>query len=117
MTKNKARKAAARARAAATGERYVVARRAVEHEPDAGSGGVLHRLTHRVPGVPAHVEGGLIARRNRLHRPAARPQPHQGQPQQSQPQHGQVHQGQPHHGEPRVLVGWQNRIAQLLGAK
>ena len=111
MTKNKARKAAARARAAATGERYVVARRAIGHEPDTGSEGVLHRLTHRVPGVPAHVEGGLVSRQNRPH-PSARPQPPH-----SQPQHGHAHQGRPHHGEPRVLVGWQNRIAQLLGAK
>ncbi len=98
MTKNKARKTAIRARAAETGERYVVARRAIEHEPDTtGSRAVLHRLTHRVPGVPAHVEGGLVVTRNRPHRPSARVQRH--------------------HGQPRVLIGWQNRIARLVGAK
>jgi hypothetical protein len=28
-----------------------------------------------------------------------------------------VHQGRPNHTQPRVLVGWQNRIARLFGAK
>lgn len=107
MTKDKARKAAARARAAATGERYVVARRAIEQEPqpDAGGGGVLHRLTHRVPGVPAHVEGGLEVRRNKPHNP------------RRQPARVGAHHGRPNHGEPRMLVGWQNRIARFVGAK
>lgn len=107
MTRNKARKSAARERAAVTGERYTVALRATEHEqepvPTSTSDGVLHRLTHRVPGVPAHVEGGRAGtrnrpHRNRTHRPAA----------QQRPQH---------HGEPRVLVGWQNRVARLFGAE
>ena len=89
MTKNKARKAATRARAAATGERYVVARRAIELKPSTGSDGLLHRLTHRVPGVPAHAP-----RKNRPHVRTAR--------------------GRQQHGEPRVLVGWQNRIARLV---
>ena len=102
MTKNKARKAATRARVATTGERYVVARRAIEQEPDTGSEGALHRLTHRVPGVPAHVEGGLVARANRQHRSSTRVHRHHGQSVRR---------------EPRVLVGWQNRIARLVGAK
>lgn len=97
MTKNKARKAAARERAARTGERYVVARRAIEREPELPAGGVLHRLTHRVAGVPEHVEGGLAGRRNQPHR---------------QPVHVQRQ-----HGEPRVLVGLQRRIARLVGTK
>ncbi len=97
MTKNKARKAAARERAARTGERYVVARRAVERQPEVHAGGVLHRLTHRVPGVPSHVEGGLQRRAN---------QPHP-------PQTQFVRQ----HGEPKVLVGLQRRIAQLVRAE
>jgi hypothetical protein len=98
MTKDRARKRAARDRAAVTGERYVVARRQPV-EPPSHDGGVLHELTHRVPGVPAHVEGGLQARAPRVR--AARP----------------VHQNQPNHNEPRVLVGWQNRIARLFGVK
>jgi hypothetical protein len=104
MTKDRAKKKTARARAATTGERYVVARRAVERgdEHADAQAGVLHRLTHRVPGVPEHVEGGLPRRRNKPHRdrarrPSARPHPH--------------------HGEPRVLVGWQRRIARLLHAE
>ena len=100
MTKDKARKAAARARAAATGERYVVARRAIDNEQQPRTSGVLHRLTHRVPGVPAHVDGGLVARPN-LRR-------------QSPPRR---HQGRANDGTPRVLIGWQNRIARLVGAK
>jgi hypothetical protein len=98
MTKNRARKQAARDRAAATGERYVVARRqsAEVATPDLG---LLHDLTHRVPGVPAHLEGGLQARRPRARTTAP------------------VHQGPPNQNEPRVLVGWQNRIAHLFGAK
>jgi len=105
MTKDKARKAAARARAAATGERYVVARRAIEQEPNLGSESVLHRLTHRVPGVPAHVEGGLEVRRNKPHSP------------HRQQERVGAHHGRPNHGEPRMLVGWQNRIARFVGAK
>jgi hypothetical protein len=98
MTKNRARKQAARDRAAETGERYVVARReAVEPRPR--DGGMLHELTHRVHGVPAHVEGGLQARTQRSREPLP------------------VHQGKPNHNQPRVLIGWQNRIAQLFGAK
>lgn len=104
MTKDKARKAAARARAAETGERYVVARRAIEHEPEptAVSDGLLHRLTHRIPGVPAHVEGGLASRQNQPH--AVR----------RQPARTQGHQGRSNHGEPRVLAGWQDRIARIV---
>jgi hypothetical protein len=98
MTKDRARKRAARDRAAATGERYVVARREAVEAPLPESG-VLHELTHRVPGVPAHVDGGLQARARRA--PKARP----------------GHQGRPNSSRPRVLVGWQNRIARLLGTK
>ena len=97
MTKNKARKTAARERAAATGERYVVARRATASQPEPRLEGVLHRLTHLVPGVPRHVEGGLRTRPNQPHRRTA--------------------QVQPRRGEPRVLVGLQHRIARLLRAE
>ena len=61
-------------------------------------GGALHDLTHRVPGIPAHVDGGLQARTGRPRRTAP------------------VHQGRPNRGEPRVLVAWQNRIARFFGA-
>ena len=104
MTKDRAKKKAARARAATTGDRYVVARRAVERgdtHADAHAG-VLHRLTHRVPGMPEHIEGGLPARRNQPHRDRGR---------------GRSVRPQPHHGEPRVLVAWQRRIARLLHAE
>ena len=76
MTRDKARKRAVRERAAATGERYVVARRAVEHEHERADAheSVWHRVTHRVPGVPEHVEGGSAPRRNLPHRH------HQGRP-------------------------------------
>ena len=97
MTTDKARKAAARERAARTGERYVVARRAIDAQPETHVDGALHRLMHRVPGVPEHVEGGLRGRPNGLHRP-------------------HVHT-QPRRREPRVLVGLQHRIARLLGAE
>ena len=102
MTKNKALKAAARERAAQTGERYVVARRAVAIQPQTRIEGVLHRLTHRVRGVPVHIEGGLQTRPNRPHRPTTHAQPTHMQPQ---------------HGEPRVLVGLQHRIARLFRAE
>jgi hypothetical protein len=97
MTKDRARKQAARTRAAATGERYVIARRQAVETPSP-DGGVLHDLTHRVPGVPAHVEGGLQGRTRRA--PSAPP----------------VHQGRPNRNQPRVLVGWQNRIARLFAS-
>jgi hypothetical protein len=63
MTKNRARKQATRQRAALTGERYVVARRAASDPPHYL--GRLHELMHRLPGVPAHVGGGLQGARRR----------------------------------------------------
>ena len=96
MTKNRARKLATRQRAAITGERYVVAQRAVSQRPPTKQGGRLHALTHQVPGVPAHVDGGLqrTTSRNRNSKPKLR--------------------SNPRHGEPRVLVAWQNWIARRL---
>jgi len=97
MTKDRARKRAARDRAASTGERYVVARREAVATPTKDYG-VLHDLTHRVPGVPAHVEGGLQGRPARVRtRPAL--------------------QGRPNSNQPRVLVSWQQRIARFFGAE
>ena len=96
MTKNRARKLATRQRAAITGERYVVAQRAVAGGLPQKQGGRLHALTHRVPGVPAHVDGGLQrpTSRNRTSKPRLR--------------------SNPRHGEPRVLVAWQSWIARRL---
>lgn len=101
MTKDRARKQAARARAASTGERYVVARRAaVDVEDGPPRGGRLHELTHRMPGVPAHLDGGLQGRASRNQR---------------EPRPAHTPRRQPH-GEPRVLVAWQNWIAKRFGA-
>jgi hypothetical protein len=106
MTNDKARKRAARERAAATGERYTTALRRLG-EPAATIAtprlGMLQRLTHAVPGVPAHVEGGLQASRAG------------GRPRRNAP-HAQPRHTPPQHGEPRVLAAWQNRIARLVGA-
>jgi len=110
MTKNRARKQAARDRAALTGERYVVAQRAVAESAVAGSvappasSGRLHDLTHRMPGVPAHVDGGLqaaapSARTANAHRNA-----------------NPAHSHRTRHQEPKVLVGWQNWIARRVTA-
>jgi hypothetical protein len=102
MTKDRARKHAARQRAAVTGERYVVAQRGfAPPEPLTQKSGRMHDLTHKVPGVPSHVDGGLQGvaspRRNtspRLQNRARRNE---------------------RHGEPRVLVAWQNWIARRVG--
>ena len=96
MTKNRARKLATRQRAAITGERYVVAQRATAERQPQTHAGRLHALTHQVPGVPGHVDGGIqrAASRNRNSKPKLR--------------------SNPRHGEPRVLVAWQNWIARRL---
>ena len=98
MTKDRARKQAARQRAALTGERYVVAQRAIAEPEPPRTYGWMHELTHRVPGVPAHVEGGLQATRSK-----GRNTPHSLR-------------RNPAHSEPRVLVAWQNWIARRVGA-
>lgn len=98
MTKDRARKRAARERAASTGERYVVARREAAENP-AGDRGALHGFTHRVPGVPDHLDGGLQRRPRRA--PSAPP----------------LHQGRPNRKRPRILIGWQNRVARFFGAE
>jgi hypothetical protein len=104
MTKDRVRKQAARQRAARTGERYVVAQRAtVEAEPSPDSW--LHEATHRVRGVTAHVDGGLQSQARASRR------------------RGRVHENvnptssnRAHRNYPRVLVAWQNWIANRLGA-
>lgn len=62
--------------------------------------GTVHETTHRVPGVPAHVD---------------RAAGHQGRT-----RHGRRSPGRTwhHHSparRPRVLVAWQRRIAALFG--
>lgn len=70
-------------------------------------GALLHRLTHRTPTVPPHVEqpAGHQGRANprlRLHLPA---------------QHLSANRGWNHSPghPPRVLVAWQRRIAAFFG--
>lgn len=92
MTKNRAQKRASRARAALTGERYVVARRAIA-EAEPRSLGRMHELMHKIPGMPAHVDGGLQI---------AVPRGHKSR-------------NHLRHNEPRALVAWQNWIARRLG--
>jgi len=71
VTSNRARKRAARERAAATGERYVIASRKLEEPPPIAGAPeserpypfivrLVHDLTHRVPGVPKHADPGSI---------------------------------------------------------
>jgi hypothetical protein len=77
VTSNRARKRAARERAAATGEPYVVALRKLAASQPAASPAqperageperpyplvvrLLHDLTHRVPGVPKHADPATV---------------------------------------------------------
>lgn len=103
MTKNRARKQAARQRAALTGERYVVAQRAVA-EPLPQNSGRMHDLMHSLPGVPAHVDGGLQAAAPRVRNAPPVRNSRRGLQQRAR------------HNEPRVLVAWQNWIARRVGA-
>jgi len=58
-------------------------------------GALLHRATHRVPGVPAHHDNP--AGHHRANRAHQRPR-----------HHSTVRQ-------PRVLVSWQRRVAAFFG--
>ena len=69
---------------------------------------LLHRATHRVPGVPAHLDLSTGHQGGAGHGCAGRhPLAH--------------HRSHSHRGNhsstrpPRVLVGWQRRIAALFG--
>jgi hypothetical protein len=69
-----------------------------------GSYGVLHRLTHRLPGVPSHAERPAGHQGTTTHGRDAAPQP--------SPHHGWNHSpARP----PRFLPAWQRRIAALFG--
>ncbi|WP_432830295.1 hypothetical protein [Dactylosporangium sp. CA-092794] len=73
-----------------------------------GGGGLLHRLTHRLPGVPDHVD------RPRGHQGSS-PHGHQGG--SARPRnHGLRHPAGANR-PPRVLVAWQRRIAALFGQR
>ncbi|GAA4517068.1 hypothetical protein GCM10023191_088940 [Actinoallomurus oryzae] len=69
---------------------------------------LLHWTTHRIPGIPAHIE---------------RPAGHQGQARHGHGRrHSLTHHRSHHHGfnhsparPPRVLAAWQTRIARLFG--
>ena len=70
--------------------------------------GLLHRATHRIPGVPAH---------------AGQPSGHQARGRQgAAPRRAVAPQPSPSHGwnhsparPPRVMVAWQSRIAAFFG--
>ncbi|HEY1529966.1 MAG TPA: hypothetical protein VGF80_04070 [Galbitalea sp.] len=111
MTKDRARKRAARERANLTGERYVVARRNTEAsiaiEPSMNPvTRVLHDWTHRIPGVPAH----------QVHR-AHQAQTARGSRTREHTNSMRGHKNPTRvYREPRVLVEWQNWIARRVGA-
>jgi hypothetical protein len=61
----------------------------------------LHTLTHRVPGVPAHID-------------RAPQEGHQGETHRNAPHRHRAHTVHARRArEPRVLVRWQNWIASL----
>jgi hypothetical protein len=114
MTKDRARKSAARQRAAETGERYVVARRGVldaaigDDRPTTESPWpsnpllrAMHDALHKIPGMPTHAEG-LARQAEHAARAKAR-------------HHRVVHHQQVHPDrQPRVMRTWQGRIARTV---
>lgn len=72
---------------------------------------LLHGATHRVPGVPAHVEQPAghqgPANEGRPAAPVRSPRP-------ARPVRGRSHNHSPVR-PPRVLAGWQRRVARLFG--
>ncbi|MFG1863056.1 hypothetical protein [Microbispora bryophytorum] len=77
---------------------------------------LLHRATHRIPGVPAHA--GQLAGHSAGHQGQAR----HAQGWQDSLTHHRPHRRSHHHGfnhsparPPRVLTAWQTRIARLFG--
>lgn len=66
--------------------------------------GLLHRASHRIPGVPAHAE---------------RPAGHQGHARHGRAwRHSGAHHRSQNHSSarpPRLLVAWQRRIAAFFG--
>ena len=70
--------------------------------------GLLHRATHRIPGISAHAERPVghqgRARHGRVRRRCVASHP--------SPNHGQHHSAA---HPPRVMVAWQSRIAAFFG--
>lgn len=62
--------------------------------------GVLHRMSHRVPGVPAHAE---------------RPAGHRGHARHGRARRHYTARNHSPARSPRVLVAWQRRIAAFFG--
>ena len=72
-------------------------------------GGLLHRATHRIPGIPAHAEQPAGHQGTAVHRHARRSA---GVAVHSSPNHGWDHSpARP----PRFLPVWQRRIAAFFG--
>ncbi|WP_027341412.1 hypothetical protein [Hamadaea tsunoensis] len=68
---------------------------------------LLHQATHRLPGVPVHVD---------------QPPAHQGTTAHGRARHGSTPHTSPNHGwnhsparPPRFLPAWQRRVAALFG--
>ncbi|MEV6923125.1 hypothetical protein AB0M46_01230 [Dactylosporangium sp. NPDC051485] len=68
-----------------------------ERQPE----GLLHRLTHRIPGVPGHAD---------------HPPGHQGRAlRKPRPEGAPKNRNHTAARPPRVLVAWQRRVAALFG--
>jgi hypothetical protein len=71
--------------------------------------GLLHRATHRIPGVPAHAERPAGHQGTAVHGHAPRPGSAAAHP---SPNHRWNHSpARP----PRFMPGWQRRIAAFFG--
>jgi hypothetical protein len=74
---------------------------------------LLHRATHRVPGVPAHADRPAGHQGTAAHDHAtARPAPNHSHSHGHGRNHGRNHSAA---RPPRFLPGWQRRIAALFG--
>jgi hypothetical protein len=74
---------------------------------------LLHQATHRVPGVPAHVEHPAGHQGKALQRPAARHTTVRHPATGDRPRHGSWNHSSAR--PPRVLAAWQHRIAAFFG--
>jgi hypothetical protein len=73
--------------------------------------GLLHRATHRIPGVPTHAERPAGHQGNTQH---GRTRRRSDTPQPPHPSPNNRRNHSPAH-PPRVMAAWQRRIAALFG--